>query len=129
MSHKDIDLIKAAYAKYAARDVAGVFGLFAETIEIVQTPELPWGGHFVGHAGARQFFAILAEHTEALPRPERFIEAGNEVAVVGRLVGKARKTGKQIDLDIVHVWTLEAGKIVRFAAYIDTPAMLEALTA
>jgi uncharacterized protein len=27
----------------------------------------------------------------------------------------------------VHVWELREGKVVRFNAYIDTPAMLEAL--
>jgi ketosteroid isomerase-like protein len=56
-----------------------------------------------------------------------YIPAGNDVAVVGKLRGTARASGKRIDLDIVHVWTVRDGRLLRFAAYIDTPAMLEAL--
>jgi ketosteroid isomerase-like protein len=93
----------------------------------LQTTELPWCGQFRGHDGARQFLATISHHTEATPEPVRIFSAGPEVVVIGRLRGKARATGRPIDLDIVHLWTVRDQQIVRFAAYIDTPAMLIAL--
>jgi ketosteroid isomerase-like protein len=35
--------------------------------------------------------------------------------------------GAPFDIPEVHVWELRDGKVVGFRAYIDTPAMLEAL--
>lgn len=123
-----IDIVRQGYARYAARDFAGVFELLADNITIWQTPELPWGGEFSGHAGARQFFGKLAEHTSAMPEPVAFVPAGKHVAVYGKLRGTANASGKTIDLEIVHLWQVSNGKIDRFEAFIDTPAMLAALT-
>lgn len=122
-----LDLVRRAYAAYAAGDVATVFTLLHPEVEIVQTPLLPWGGTYRGVAGAQAFFRSLWEHTAATPEPETFIPAGEDVVVVGRLRGQARATGASIDLAVAHVWTVRDGRVLRFAAYIDTPAMLAAL--
>ncbi len=123
----NVDLIRSGYEAYARRDFAAVFGLLDPEIEIVQTDQLPWGGHYKGHAQAQEFFRKLAADTEATPQPETYISAGDEVVAIGRLKGKAKHTGKPIDLAIVHVWTVKNGRVTKFAAYIDTPAMQEAL--
>lgn len=122
-----VQVVREVYDRYARRDFAGIFELLSPGIEVHQTDLLPWGGQHVGHAGARRFFALLAEYTDAMPTVSTCIEAGSDVAVVGRLVGTARKTGKTIEIDIVHVWKIEQERVARFTAYIDTPAMLEAL--
>ncbi|MBF5046412.1 nuclear transport factor 2 family protein [Aggregicoccus sp. 17bor-14] len=123
----NLQLIQEAYAAYARGDVAAVFSLLHPDVEIHQTPLLPWGGDHRGHAGARTFFQRLGEHTQAVPQPEQYLAAGDDVVAVGRLRGRARASGRPIDLAIVHVWTVREGRIVRFTAYIDTPAMLQAL--
>lgn len=120
-------IVKLGYERYAARDFAGVFELLSPQIEIFQTDELPWGGSFHGHEGATRFFGLIAQYTAATPVPLKYVEAGEDVAVIGRLTGTANGTGKPIDQDIVHIWTVKEGRIVAFRAYIDTPAMLEAL--
>lgn len=127
MSDENVDLVRRGYEAYAARDFAAVFARLAPDVEIAQTAELPWGGTFRGHAAAQRFFRLLAEYTEAVPMPETFIAAGDDVAVVGRLRGRVRATQAPIDLPLVHVWTVQANRIVRFAAYVDTAAMVAAL--
>lgn len=122
------ELVRQGYAAYAQRDFAAVFALFDPEIEIVQTMELPWGGHYRGPDGARSFFTKLAAEVDAQPAPDYYVSAGNDVVAVGRLRGAARKSGKPIDLPIVHVWTTEGDRITKFAAFIDTPAMLKALS-
>lgn len=125
--NENVELVRRGYEAYARRDVAAVMALLDPGIEVVQTTLLPWGGVHRGLEGAQTFFRLLAEHTDAMPEPLAYIPAGSDVAVVGRLRGTARASGKPIDIDIVHVWTVREGRLVRFAAYIDTPAMLEAL--
>lgn len=122
-----LDVIRLGYQRYAARDFAGVFELLADDIVVWQTDELPWGGEHQGHEGARKFFGLHAQYTAATPEPIAFLPAGKHVAVYGKLRGNANATGNTIDLDIVHLWQVENGKINRFEAFIDTPAMLIAL--
>lgn len=126
-SDDNTSLIRRGYEAYANRDFAAIFALLHPDIEIIQTDLLPWGGLYHGHDEAREFFRKLNEHTDAQPEPRTYLPAGDDVAVIGRLKGRARATGRQFDLAIVHLWTIKADKIARFAAYIDTPRMLEAL--
>lgn len=121
------EIAREGYARQARGSLSGVFELLSPDIEIVQTTDLPWGGTFKGHEGARQFFARIAEYTDATPQPLRYVPAGEDVAVIGRLVGTVRANARAIDIDIVHVWTVRNGKAVRFLPFIDTPAMRRAL--
>jgi uncharacterized protein len=127
MSTENVNLVRRAYEAYARGDLAAVFAMLDEKLTVRQTPLLPWGGDHHGHAGARTFFQQLATHTDARPMPSAYIDAGEDVAVIGRLKGHARSTGRPIDMDIVHLWTVRNGKLLAFSAYIDTPAMLAAL--
>jgi len=58
---------------------------------------------------------------------EHLIEAGDHVAMVGRTRGRPRRGRVAFDVAVAHVWTVRDGQISRFEAYIDTPAMREAL--
>lgn len=122
-----LDVVRRGYAAYARRDLPAILALLDPDVELVQTPLLPWGGAHRGSAGAQAFFGRIAQLTDATPEPAAFIPAGDDVVVVGRLRGTARATGRPLDLDFAHVVTVRGGRFVRFAAYIDTPAMLAAL--
>lgn len=127
MSEENVNLIRGGYEAYARRDFGAVFALLHPEVEIYQTDSLPWGGTYRGREQAAEFFRRLGEHTEGSPEPERFIAAGDDVVAVGRLRGRARASGKEYDLAIVHLWSVRDGRVIRFAAYIDTPGMLSAL--
>lgn len=58
---------------------------------------------------------------------ETLFEAGDKVISIGRTKGNARQTGTSFELPAVHVYTVSGGRISRFEAYVDTPAMLQAL--
>jgi ketosteroid isomerase-like protein len=122
-----VQLIRSGYEAYHRRDFATIFSLLDPTIEIYQTELLPWGAHYRGIEQARTFFQKLSEHTEGLPEPNEIFAAGEDVIAVGRLRGRARQSGLSYDLAIAHRWTVRAGKVVRFEAFIDTPTMLQAL--
>src|SRR5258707_14922080 len=94
------------------RDLRSILMLMSQDIEIIQSTELPWGGHYTGHDGVKKFLTTLSEHIDSQVQVERMIDAGDKIAVVGRTVGKARKTKLEFDVPIVHIWTMREGQVI-----------------
>lgn len=59
---------------------------------------------------------------------DEWLDAGHKVIGFGRYKGSYIPTGKQIDAQMAHVWTIENGKIVHFQQYLDTKQIHEATT-
>jgi len=59
--------------------------------------------------------------------PERFHDAGNVVAMEGRYSGTHNGTGKALDVQVCHVWTLRDGKITKFQQYVDTAKLQDVM--
>ena len=124
-----VQVVEAVYEGFRQRDMAKVFGLLAADVEIAQSKELPWGGDYRGHAGAREFFGRLTASVRSSVTIERMIRAGDQVAVVGWTEGTVNATGAAFRTPIVHLWEVRAGKAVRAQFCIDHPAMFPALAA
>jgi ketosteroid isomerase-like protein len=126
---RDVENVEAIYVAFGRRDLPAVLRHLGKDIEIVQSAELPWGGIYLGHAGVQQFYTALQTHLDSRVEMERLLDAGDHVVAVGRTVGKARSTGLEFDVPVVHVWRFRDGRVSRFEAYIDNTAMLCALGA
>jgi ketosteroid isomerase-like protein len=122
-----VRIVEALYEAFRERDMAKVFALFAEDVEMAQSTELPWGGVYRGLDGAREFFSRLTSRVRSSVTIERIISAGDHVAVVGWTEGTVNATGAAFRVPIVHLWEVCAGKAVRVQFCIDHPAMLPAL--
>jgi hypothetical protein len=51
---------------------------------------------------------------------EDLFGAGDRVVVTGRYRGQHKKTGRKLDAQFAHHWTVRDGKAVRFQQYTDT---------
>src|SRR6516225_4171517 len=116
---RDLEKIEELYKAQQNRDICSILMQMAENVEIIQSTELPWGGHYTGHDGVRKFLSTLTEHIDSQVEVERMIDAGDKIAVVGRTIGKARKTKLEFDIPIVHIWTMCEGQVICFEPYID----------
>ena len=123
----NLDVVRGAYAAFERGDLTGVFETLAPDIEVYQSSEVPWGGIYRGHVQVQEFFMKLAATVDSKVGTERFLEAGDRIVQIGRTRGQARATGKRFEVLEVHVWTMRDGKVLRFEAYVDHPAMLAAL--
>lgn len=121
-----IDVVRAVYRAYAGRDLAAIQALYHPDCEIYQSDLLPWGGEYLGYSGLQQFFARLTGTISTEIVDEQLFEAGDRVVSIGRTRGKALATGQHFELPAVHIYTVSNGKILRYEAYVDTPAMLSA---
>jgi ketosteroid isomerase-like protein len=127
VSAANIEFMKRLYAAFARRDVPAIFAALAPEVEVLQSPELPWGGVYQGRDEFRQFFGKLTQHINSNLVFERFLDAGDHVVAIGRTHGTVNANGQAFDMPAVHVWQLRDEQVVRFQPYIDVPTMQAAL--
>lgn len=60
--------------------------------------------------------------------PHEYIDGGDEVVVLARYGGVYKETGKSLDSEVAHVWTVRDGKATRFIQYADTANWQDAVT-
>jgi uncharacterized protein len=126
-----VGLVRRSYEAFARDDMDGVLGDMDPDIEWHQAQGLPHGGFYRGLDEVRRnIFDPLDEEwwDEFTADPDEFLDAGSEVVVLGRYRGRAKGTGKQLDVPFVHVWTVRDGKAVRFRQFLDTAGWVEALS-
>jgi ketosteroid isomerase-like protein len=123
----EIEVVRAVYAAFAARDIERILELLDPEFVITQDPALPWGGRHVGHDGFVQFALGLTGAIDSAVTIEALFAIDGEVIQFGHTRGTARATGTTFDIPEVHRWTIRDGKAVTAHFAIDTAAMLEAL--
>jgi ketosteroid isomerase-like protein len=129
MSAENVDIVRSAYQALAMRQLQKILQLAAPDLQVEQSPDLPWGGHYRGIAGLQQFMVRLTQHVDSVMTPELFVDAGDQVVAVGRTRGTARRSGLTFDASAVHVWTLREGKLAHFQGFVDHAPILSALGA
>lgn len=127
MGEQSVDVVKGVYEGFGRGDTPAVLGVWAEDLEWHETEGMPYGGLNRGRDTVVQ--KVLGPLMEDVPDfkivPEEFIASGNSVASIVRYTGTAKATGKQLDLQVAHVWEVRDGKITRFRQYADTVKFLE----
>ena len=126
----NVAIVRRSYVAFARDDMDGVVGDMHPDIVWHQAQGLPHGGVYHGLAEVRRnVFDPLDRDwwSEFTAEPDEFLDAGDEIMVLGRYRGVAKETGKKLDVPFVHVWTLQDGKAVRFRQFLDTAGWVEAL--
>lgn len=68
-----------------------------------------------------KFFPELSSHfSEWKAEPETFIESGDKVTVKGRYVGRIKQSDAPIEVDFIHIWTVQDGVITEVVSVADT---------
>jgi ketosteroid isomerase-like protein len=120
------DIITNAYEAFGRGDVPAVLAAFSPDITWYSPDTVATGGTFEGHDEVLGFFGSLPETFEALEvHPERYVEQGDTVVVLGRHVG--RGPASDFDVPFAHVWTFRDGLATTFFEYFDTVKLNTAL--
>ena len=80
-----------------------------------------------GHEGFRSWWHEIKEPFEYWrSEARRFICEGDRVVAPVHFEAKGKSSGVDVELDLVDVWTVRGGVIVRFQAYASLEEALEA---
>lgn len=118
------DLIRSLYEAFALGDAETVIGALDENVHWREGEGGPLAedNPYIGpEAVAEGIFATLTEDIDGFTvTPEKFVAEGPDVVAFGRYTGTHKASGKPLDAQFVHHWTVEDSKVTRFQQYTDT---------
>jgi ketosteroid isomerase-like protein len=125
----DAALVNRIKRSYELFNETGRFDeeFFHPDIEWRNAPEVPGASL---HRGRDAVVAEIAaqgeawEHRKAEPR--EVVLSGDKAVVSVHGTSRGRSSGASVEVDVVHVWTLEEGKVRRIEAFLDRAAALRA---
>ncbi len=126
------DFIAGVYDAFGRGDIPAVLGAMDPAIhwhEAEGNPYMPSGEAWVGRdAIMNNLFAKLGDDWDGFTvHPGAFHEAGDVVVVELRYTATHNGTGKPLDAQVCHVWTLKDGKITKFQQYVDTAKLQDVM--
>ena len=130
MSAENVSVVKAIYQAFGTGDVPAVVAAMSPDIEWYEAENFPYADdnpYLGAEAILGGVFARIASEWDGFHvEPEQFLDAGDTVIMTGRYHGTWRGTGRAMNPQVAHFWTLADGKVVRFQQLVDTLAVARA---
>jgi ketosteroid isomerase-like protein len=122
----NVPLVQSAYEAFASGDIASVLGVMDPDIEWSEAEGNPYqlsGEAWKGPDAILQnlFMKMGADYEGTFAiHPKIYHDAGDTVVVEGRYTGTFKPTGKELDAQYCHVFTVRDGKLINFQQFVDT---------
>lgn len=134
---RETALARACHPRHSRREAGDCDSLDRETAlseldsRAEGNPYMPSGEAWIGpDAVLNNLFVKLAEEWDGFAvHPEPFHDSGDVVVVEARCTGTYKETGKLLDAQVCHVWTMNDGKIKKFQQYVDTANLQDVMGA
>jgi ketosteroid isomerase-like protein len=124
MSDDRIELVKRIYTAFRSGGTGAIMDVLTDDVSwgsVGRASDFPPFGIRQGKAGVREFFRVIAEHVEFHEfSPREFRVAGDQVFVIGHYRVTVRRTGRPVESEWLHVFTLRGGKIASCRIFTDT---------
>ena len=125
-----VDLVKRYYASLAPGQRAGLMNLLDPNFVLEMQEGFP-GAH-PRYTGVKEylenFLELIYGSIELEFIPEDFLDTGMRVVTMGRMKGKATRSGAPFDIPFVHVWTANERHLTRARFFTDTAILRDAIT-
>jgi hypothetical protein len=126
VSQENVELVRAIYEGW----LCGEMGLdrFDPEIAMFESTTLPGAASAVGIDAVRQYMESFAKYWDEIRfEPGEYIDAGDRVVVIARLVGRGKASGVTVERTWAYVWTLREQRILRMDGYENRREALEAV--
>ena len=116
--------IQAGYAAFAKNDPSVLFGAMAPDIQWREAEGHPLADRnpYVGAQaiGEGVFGRLLAAIDGFTAAPDRYVDGGEDVIVLGRYGGTMKHSGATVNAPFCHVYQFKGDHIVAFQQYTDS---------
>ena len=131
MSRSNVEIVSSFYDAFARGDGPGALALLADDIHWLEAESYPYAdaNPYVGpDAVTRGVLNRVARDWDDFTVEVRELFAGgaDKVVAQGRYHGRSKATGKIIDAQVAHIWTVVDQRIVAFQQYADTLKVVSA---
>jgi ketosteroid isomerase-like protein len=120
MDQAHVDLLREFYDALNRDDVDSAVELCDPDVRVWLNPDvvaaLPPRGHKEVASYLRGWFASWDVY---VPRPQEFIDAGDQVVVMVQLRARGKGSRFEIEEEMADVFTLDDGNIVQLRLYVD----------
>jgi ketosteroid isomerase-like protein len=124
MPENNADRIRGLYEAFSRGDVPTVLASMAPDIHWEEAENFLYdvGKPFVGPQAVLNgvFMRLATEWDGFAVNPTEFLDAGDNVVVLGTYTGTYKATGKPVRAQFGHVWTLRDGSVTPFRQLTDT---------
>jgi ketosteroid isomerase-like protein len=129
VAQENVELIRPLYDLFVERDIDTAFRDYLRPDFAIRIPEgYPEGGQvFRGRKGVLDWLAMIDDvwadwHYEN----HRYIDAGEEVVAILRVVAEGTSSGLRFDREVGHVWRISEGRAAGVTVYLDVDEALRA---
>jgi uncharacterized protein len=104
--------------------------LLHEDFVVSSAGGLPFSGDYHGPQGFFDLIGTMNEVLDLTPGPITLNPLGQDVVMASfRLTFTARSSGKHVEMDLVEIYTISDGLIIKLDVYYKDPAAVAALIA
>jgi ketosteroid isomerase-like protein len=125
MAHPNEDLLKRAYAAFAAADLDTVFSVFADDIRWHNGGSNQLTGELRGHEDMMGFFGKLFEITGGTFRLDVHDVLANDEHGVVLVTAHSERDSEPLSVREVHICHLADGKVTEFWAFPEDVATFD----
>ncbi|HTB58635.1 MAG TPA: nuclear transport factor 2 family protein [Polyangia bacterium] len=126
----NVRVVREIYEALGRGDVAGVLARMTEDARWdfnVAASDVPWHAPATGPTEIQRFLGGFMENvTLTAFEPRRFIASGEDVVVDVHLAYTVKRTGKLVDEQQLHWWSLAAFRVKRLRHFEDTAQVISA---
>jgi ketosteroid isomerase-like protein len=114
MSEKNVEIVQKVFAALNRGDREEAIGLAHPEVVLDATRSVFNPKTYYGRDGLRQWLTDTNETWEGMHTEQNeFIDAGDRVAVIGRLVGKGKGSGVEVGSPNGTILTIRDGLVIR----------------
>jgi len=128
MSKENMEVVRRGFEAFNERDIDPLLSLSHPDCEWMPFRAQLEGTTYRGHEGLRRFFADVDDDWSSFRvDPLELHDRDDLVAVIGRVTGRGRGSGVDIDTVAGFVAEFREGRITRMTSHSDPAAALEAV--
>src|SRR5215204_562752 len=110
------DVVQQGYEAFGRGDIPALLEFLTDDVEWTQQGPsvVPFSGTRHGHQGVAEYFSLLDENLDFEQfEPREFVAQDDTVVVLGMERSVMKSTGRTIEQEWAHVYTLRDGKIAK----------------